>query len=104
MIKLDALAEAKRVPRRHRLHLSDQHPGGTDGESHEARRFLDQFDMQGINAAITQQAVTIRQTRRIRLPDTTIQATTQVAQALLRTRNTQEFPEDDPRVRMPYRL
>ena len=78
--------------------------GATDGESDEARRFLDRFDLRGIDAAVAERAAAIRRVRRMRLPDAIIQATAQVAQALLVTRNTKDFPEDDPGVRAPYRL
>jgi hypothetical protein len=50
------------------------------------------------------EAVEIRRTRRLRLPDALIWATARSNDALLVTRNTRDFPADDPGVREPYRI
>ncbi len=51
---------------------------------------------------MAERAVELQQSRRIRLPDALIWATAQVHGLLLVTRNTRDFPADDPGVRVPY--
>jgi hypothetical protein len=46
----------------------------------------------------------VRKQRKLKLPDAIILATAQTADRLLITRNTRDFPADDPSVRIPYRL
>ena len=68
------------------------------------RSFLARFERLPIDDAVSEAAVSVRREQGIRLPDAIIWATAQVAQALLVTRNTRDFPEDDPGVRVPYAL
>ena len=51
---------------------------------------------------MTMRAVELRRERRLRLPDAIIWATARCAGCLLVTRNTGDFPEDEPDVRVPY--
>ena len=44
----------------------------------------------------------IRRDRRVKLPDAVIWATARAESALLVTRNTKDFPRDDPGIRVPY--
>jgi predicted nucleic acid-binding protein len=53
---------------------------------------------------IPSQALSLRRSHRIKLPDAVIWATAQVHALLLVTRNTKDFPEGDPGVRAPYRV
>lgn len=76
-------------------------PTGLEGPT---RAFLDDFDLYPLDAAIAESAVSLRKTRRIKLPDAIIQATAQVHNLLLVTRNTKDFPGDNPGIRVPYRL
>ena len=46
----------------------------------------------------------IRRAQRIRLPDAIIRASARSESALLVTRNSKDFPADEPDVRVPYRL
>jgi predicted nucleic acid-binding protein len=62
------------------------------------------FDVIDLDRAIAERAVLIRREKRVRLPDAIIWATAQVHSLLLVSRNTKDFPEDDPGVRVPYRL
>jgi predicted nucleic acid-binding protein len=64
--------------------------------------FLRDFRVVEITRGIARQAVDVRRTRRIRLPDALIWASAQAESALLVTRNTRDFPRDDPGVRVPY--
>lgn len=68
------------------------------------RRFLDGFNVIALDDAIADRAVTLRRAHRIKLPDAVIWATAQTAGRLLVTRNTKDFPADDPGIREPYTL
>ncbi|QUS40023.1 type II toxin-antitoxin system VapC family toxin [Tardiphaga alba] len=70
----------------------------------QTRRFLGGFEVIALDNAIADRAVTLRQTHRIKLPDAVIWATAQTAARLLVTRNTKDFPPDDPGIRTPYAL
>jgi predicted nucleic acid-binding protein len=56
-----------------------------------------------LSIGIAEQAVALRRDRRVKLPDAVIWATARSMGALLVTRNTKDFPADDPGVRVPYR-
>jgi predicted nucleic acid-binding protein len=77
---------------------------GARGPDEEARLrgFLSRFDRLPIDDAIASGAVSLRRERRLRLPDAIIWATARASEALLVTRNTRDFPADDPGVRVPY--
>lgn len=68
------------------------------------RRFLDGFAVVELNNDIAERAVSLRRSHRIKLPDATIWATAQVAGRVLVTRNTKDFPTDDPGIREPYAI
>jgi predicted nucleic acid-binding protein len=64
--------------------------------------FLRDFRIIDVTRGIARDAVEIRRTHRMRLPDAIIWATARAESALLITRNTKDFPKDDPGVRVPY--
>jgi predicted nucleic acid-binding protein len=68
------------------------------------RSFLNSFDVVPVDEQIAERAVDLRRNNRIKLPDAVIWATAQVHAMLLVTRNTKDFPRDDPGVRAPYKL
>jgi hypothetical protein len=68
------------------------------------RSFLSGFDVVAVDQQIAERAVSLRRNHRIKLPDAIIWATAQVHAMLLVTRNTKDFPVDDPGVRTPYKL
>jgi predicted nucleic acid-binding protein len=68
------------------------------------RSFLSGFDVVALDQQIAECAVGLRRSHRIKLPDAVIWATAQVHALLLVTRNTKDFPGDDPGVRAPYKL
>lgn len=68
------------------------------------RAFLDAFAVVDLDREIAARAVALRRDHRIKLPDAVVWATAKAAGALLVTRNTKDFPADDPGVRVPYRL
>jgi hypothetical protein len=65
---------------------------------------LSGFETLPITDAVAERAVVLRRSHRIRLPDALIWATAQTSNRLLVTRNTRDFPEGDPGIRIPYRI
>lgn len=53
---------------------------------------------------VARRAVELRQTLRLKLPDAVVLASAELESCILVTRNTRDFPRDDPRVRFPYAL
>jgi len=78
---------------------------GTTPETDNATRgFLAGFQSLAIDAPVASRSVEIRKTHKIKLPDAVVWATAQVHGRILVTRNTKDFAEDEPGVRVPYRL
>ena len=73
-------------------------------EMQQLKSFLSGFQIVAIDRSVSELAVTIRRERRIAMPDAIIQASAQATGAMLVTRNTRDFPADDPGVRVPYSL
>jgi predicted nucleic acid-binding protein len=69
-----------------------------------SRDFLSRFELLGVSDAVAEMAVKLRRVHRMKLPDAIIWATAKTQAALLVTRNTKDFPLDDPGVRVPYSL
>lgn len=78
--------------------------GAGAGLVEETRLYLGGYTIIGLEGRIAEQAVSIRQSRRLKLPDAVIWATAQTTGRLLVTRNTKDFPADEPGVRAPYVL
>ena len=68
------------------------------------RWFLSGFQRIPIDDAVADLAVEIRRTHRMRLSDAIIWASARHVGGLLVTRNTKDFPPDDPGVRVPYTI
>jgi predicted nucleic acid-binding protein len=78
---------------------------GTEGRLEApTRAFLDGFEVIGLDTRVAERAVLLRREKRVKLPDAVIWASAQVNGMLLVTRNSKDFPVDDPGVRMPYGL
>ncbi|MGD0941435.1 MAG: type II toxin-antitoxin system VapC family toxin [Terracidiphilus sp.] len=78
--------------------------GTTSVDEKQVRTFLLTFTLLPLTSEVAEQAVSLRRERKIKLPDAIIQATAQVEDRLLITRNTRDFPSRDPDVRVPYRI
>ncbi|MEN5363213.1 type II toxin-antitoxin system VapC family toxin [Brevundimonas intermedia] len=78
--------------------------GIPDHLAEPTRHFLDEFTVIGLNGMVAKRAVSLRKTRRLKLPDAIIWAAAQTTGRLLVTRNTKDFPTDEPGVRTPYIL
>ena len=73
-------------------------------EERAARGFLATFEVAAADVDIAEEAVRLRRQTRVRLPDALVWATARRRGALLVTRNTKDFPKDDPGVRVPYTI
>ncbi len=78
--------------------------GVAEDSTERTRQFLDRFIVIGLSDAVAERAVTIRRIHRLKFPDAVIWAAAQTTERLLVTRNTKDFPADDPGVRAPYVL
>jgi predicted nucleic acid-binding protein len=78
--------------------------GTTTDDEAAIRAWLGSFDVIALDTAIANRAVEIRKDKRIRLPDAIVWASAQVNSLLLVSRNTKDFPADEPGVRVPYKL
>lgn len=79
--------------------------GAADQEdSARLRSFLSGFRLVPIDDPVSELAVAIRRDLRVRLPDAIIWASARHIGGLLVTRNTKDFPADEPGVRVPYSI
>ena len=78
--------------------------GASPSQEQATALFLDTFDNLPLTNAIARQAVKVRQHTKLKLPDAIILATAQIEQRLLLTRNTRDFQENGPFIRIPYQL
>ena len=68
------------------------------------RGFLGRFHALEIDVRVAEEAVLLRQKRKLRLPDAIILASARVNGWMLLTRNTRDFDPRWPEIREPYRL
>jgi predicted nucleic acid-binding protein len=68
------------------------------------REFLAGFDLIALDEKVAERAAALRRQHRMKLPDAVVWASAQVNAMLLVTRDIKGFPDDDPGVRMPYRI
>lgn len=78
--------------------------GATPADERQIRAFLLTFTLLPLTSEVAEQGVSLRRERKIKLPDAIIQATAQVEDRLLITRNTRDFLSRDPDVRIPYQI
>lgn len=79
---------------------------GAEGLEDEAgtRNFLSRFKIQPLDVPLAERAVKIRRQHSIKLPDAIIWATARELGRILVTRNTRDFSEKEPGIRVPYKL
>ena len=75
-----------------------------DAEEDVIDMFLRDFRVVDLTRRIAREAMELRRTRRMRLPDAMIRASAKAESALLVTRNTKDVPENDLGIRVPYQL
>lgn len=68
------------------------------------RGFLSAFEILPIDARVAEEAVLLRRTLRLKLPDAIVLATAHVHGRALATRNTKDFLDGEAGVRVPYVL
>jgi len=78
--------------------------GSNSEDKSRIRAFLTAFRCLPITPEVAERTFLVRKQRKLKLPDAIILATAETADRLLLTRNTRDFPADDPGVRIPYRL
>lgn len=77
---------------------------GAPPETEAATRvFLDGFTLVELDGDVAARAVSLRRAHRMKLPDAVIWATAQIHSMLLVTRNTKDYPANDPGIRVPYK-
>jgi predicted nucleic acid-binding protein len=78
--------------------------GARNKTDEETRRgFLDQFNVLSLTMEVAEEAVALPRGHRVKLPDAIIWATAIVHGCLLVSRNTKDFPSNNPGIRFPYR-
>jgi predicted nucleic acid-binding protein len=78
--------------------------GSNSEDESRIRAFLTAFRCLPITPEVAERAFVARKERKLKLPDAIILATAEVADRLLITRNTRDFPADDPGIRVSYQL
>ncbi len=76
---------------------------GVDGDR-ALRTWLGRFEVLPLDEVVAEEAVLLRRSRRLKLPDAIIFATARVHRRSLATRNTRDFPDGETGVTVPYRL
>ncbi len=105
-----ALAELQRAAGEGRLWISrivwiEVLSKGEGERLRDAEAFLSAFAIDEIDADIAARAAALRRERPgLRTPDAIILATAQKHGRILITRNTKDFPEGTPGVRIPYQI
>lgn len=67
-----------------------------------ARRLLERIEIRPLTTEVAEHAVNSRLGTRLKLPDAIIWATARATNSVLVTRNTKDFPANDPMIRVPY--
>ncbi len=68
------------------------------------RSFLNSFRTCELSTKIAEQAIAIRRITKVKLPDTIVYATAKEKGCILISRNTKDFKEPAPDIRVPYTL
>jgi predicted nucleic acid-binding protein len=74
----------------------------SEAERQSAEALLSTLTRVELTDDVARRAVTLRQSLRLKLPDAIVLASAEVEGCILVTRNTADFPANDPRIRFPY--
>lgn len=74
----------------------------TQADEEIRRGFLSHFRILPLTTVVAEEAVTLRRKHAVKLPDAIIWATAITEKCLLVSRNTKDFPRNEPGVRFPY--
>lgn len=78
---------------------------GTTKDTEEGTlAFLNSFILIELDDFVAKQAISLQKKHRIKLPDAVIWASAQINSLLLITRNTKDFTDGEPGIRVPYKL
>lgn len=77
--------------------------GATPTTELTVRAFLAKFALVEVDQRVAEEAVSIRRTLQLNLPDAIILACARTSGRVLVTRNTRDFDANDPGIRVPYR-
>jgi predicted nucleic acid-binding protein len=66
------------------------------------KSLLGDFEILELDLPVATETISIRKSRRLKLPDAIILATARVHGLLLVTRNHRDFPRNEPDIRIPY--
>jgi predicted nucleic acid-binding protein len=79
--------------------------GARNGEDqNRGEHLLGYFEMIELDEPVAREAISLRQQHRLRLPDAIIWATARLGNSLLVTRDSRDFPIDDPGICVPYQI
>lgn len=78
--------------------------GATKNTEKATKAFLNSFFLIKLDTFVADRAVALRKLHRIKLPDAVVWASAQINSMLLITRNTKDFIEKEPGIRVPYKL
>ena len=78
--------------------------GATDDMAIPTRAFLNAFNVLPLDESVSERAVELRKSTKIKLPDAIVWATAQVHSLLLVTRNKKDFTGKEPGIRLPYEV
>jgi predicted nucleic acid-binding protein len=78
--------------------------GAVPAKETATRSFLDDFEIIRMDDAIAEEAVILRRRHRLKLSDAIIWASARTQSMLLITRNTKDFPPNEPGIRLPYKI
>ena len=78
--------------------------GTSEVDESPIRTFLLSFRVLPLTQDVAEQSFTLRRQRKIKLPDAIIEATARVNDRILVTRNTRDFPVEEPGISIPYAL
>jgi predicted nucleic acid-binding protein len=93
-----------RQPHYSMISFVELHCGARDAEESQAVEILlASLTRIELSEEVARRAVELRRELRLKLPDAVILASAEVEGCILVTRNTQDFPKGDPRIRFPYR-
>lgn len=78
--------------------------GVPDTHVETVKTFLSQFEIVGVDTDISERAIEIRKTHKLKLPDALVLATANAISAILVTRNTKDFDPSSPFIHEPYKI
>jgi predicted nucleic acid-binding protein len=78
--------------------------GVTQEIEDDVRAYLNSFHVIPLNESISERAIALRRTKKLKLADAIIFASAQESDRLFLTRDAKDFPVDNTGIRIPYKL